>query len=58
MYLSNYIYIMLVGTTMYEGLPERMAREITALLPPTIKVKTVAPEERQYSAFVGTSKSS
>jgi actin-related protein len=46
---------MLVGTTMYKGLPERMAKEITALLPPTMKVKTVAPEERQYSVFVGTS---
>ena len=48
---------MLVGTTMYKGLPERMAKEITALAPPTMKVKTVAPEERQYSVFVGTSKS-
>jgi len=41
------------GTTMYEGLPERMQKEITALAPPTMKVKTVAPPERQYSVFVG-----
>jgi actin-related protein len=41
------------GTTMYKGLPDRMAKEITALAPPTMKVKTVAPEERQYSVFVG-----
>jgi len=41
------------GSTMYTGLPERMAKEITALAPPTMKVKTVAPEERQYSVFVG-----
>ena len=26
------------GTTMYAGLPERMAKEITALAPPTMKV--------------------
>ena len=26
------------GTTMYEGLPERMQKEITALAPPTMKV--------------------
>jgi len=41
------------GSTMYSGLPERMAKEITALAPPTMKVKTVAPDERQYSVFVG-----
>jgi actin-related protein len=26
------------GTTMYEGLPDRMQKEITALAPPTMKV--------------------
>jgi actin-related protein len=26
------------GTTMYDGLPERMQKEITALAPPTMKV--------------------
>mmetsp|Transcript_42899 Transcript_42899/g.83897 ORF Transcript_42899/g.83897 Transcript_42899/m.83897 type:complete len:382 (-) Transcript_42899:402-1547(-) len=41
------------GTTMYEGLPERMQAEITKLAPPTMKVKTVAPPERAYSVFVG-----
>ena len=56
LYIYLTTYIMLVGTTMYKGLPERMAKEITALAPPTMKVKTVAPEERQYSVFVGTSK--
>jgi actin-related protein len=41
------------GTTMYNGLPDRMEKEITALAPCTMKVKIVAPEERQYSVFVG-----
>jgi actin beta/gamma 1 len=41
------------GTTMYEGLPERMQAEITKLAPPTMKVKTVAPPERAFSVFVG-----
>jgi len=41
------------GTTMYEGLPERMQLEITKLAPPTMKVKTVAPPERAFSVFVG-----
>ena len=27
------------GTTMYEGLPERMQKEITALAPPTMKAR-------------------
>ena len=29
------------GTTMYDGLPERMQKEITALAPPTMKVCTL-----------------
>mmetsp|Transcript_8914 Transcript_8914/g.14323 ORF Transcript_8914/g.14323 Transcript_8914/m.14323 type:complete len:377 (+) Transcript_8914:68-1198(+) len=41
------------GTTMYKGLPERMQKEITNLAPPTMKVKTVAPDERAFSVFVG-----
>jgi hypothetical protein len=35
------------GTTMYKGLPERIQKEMTQLAPPTMKVKTVAPDERQ-----------
>ncbi len=53
-YLSNYIYNAydLAGTSMYKGLPERIAKELTALAPPTMKVQ-IAPEQDQYSAFVG-----
>ena len=43
------------GTTMYPGLPERLEKEITALAPPTMKVKIVAPEERKYAVWVGGS---
>lgn len=43
------------GTTMYNGLPERMQKEITNLAPSTIKVKVVAPPERKYSVWIGGS---
>jgi actin-related protein len=43
------------GTTMYEGLPERMSKEIQALAPSTMKVKVIAPPERKYSVWIGGS---
>jgi len=43
------------GTTMYEGIGERMTKEITALAPSTMKIKVVAPPERKYSVWIGGS---
>jgi actin len=43
------------GTTMYEGLPERMNKEITNLAPNAMKIKVVAPPERKYSVWIGGS---
>jgi actin-related protein len=43
------------GTTMYEGLPDRMTKELTALAPSTMKIKIVAPPERKYSVWIGGS---
>ena len=43
------------GTTMYDGLPERMEKEIKALAPPSMKVKVVAPPERKYAVWIGGS---
>jgi len=43
------------GTTMFEGIGERMDKEITALAPPTMRVKVVAPPERKYSVWIGGS---
>ena len=34
------------GSTMFPGIADRMQKEITALAPPTIKVKIIAPPER------------
>ena len=43
------------GSTMFPGFPERTQNEITALAPPTTKVKVIAPPERKYSAWIGGS---
>lgn len=43
------------GTTLLEGFADRVARELTALAPSSVHVKTVAPAERQFSAWIGGS---
>jgi actin-related protein len=43
------------GTTMYPGIADRMTKEITALAPPSMKIKIVAPPERKYSVWIGGS---
>ena len=43
------------GSTMFEGIAERLTKEITALAPPTMTVKVIAPPERKYSVWIGGS---
>ena len=43
------------GNTMYLGIADRMQKEITALAPPTVNIKIVAPPERKYSVWIGGS---
>jgi len=43
------------GSTMFEGMADRLTKEITALAPPTMTVKIVAPPERKYSVWIGGS---
>lgn len=43
------------GTTMYEFLQERLNKEITALVPESVKVKIIAPVERKFSIWIGGS---
>merc|ERR1712232_78202 len=43
------------GTTMFEGIAERLNKEMVALAPSTIKIKVVAPPERKYSVWIGGS---
>ncbi|KAH9488597.1 Actin-3 [Bulinus truncatus] len=43
------------GTTMYPGIADRLHKELTALVPPSMKVKVIAPPERKYSVWIGGS---
>jgi actin-related protein len=47
--------VMSGGTTMFNGIAERLNKEITALAPSTIKIKVVAPAERRFSVWIGGS---
>jgi actin-related protein len=47
--------VMSGGTTMFNGIAERVNKEITALAPSTIKIKVVAPAERRFSVWIGGS---
>jgi len=43
------------GTTMFDGIADRMQQEIQDLAPPSMKIKIVAPPERKYSVWIGGS---
>jgi len=43
------------GTTMFEGIADRLKKELTTLAPAAISVKVVAPPERKYSVWIGGS---
>merc|ERR1712154_59642 len=43
------------GSTLFPGIDVRLAKEMTALAPASIKVKIVAPPERKYSVWIGGS---
>ena len=43
------------GTTMYEGLPDRLEKEIDALCPQQNMVKIIASKDRYYSVWTGGS---
>lgn len=43
------------GTTMFNGIADRLHKEIVSLAPSTIKIKVVAPLERKYSVWIGGS---
>ena len=43
------------GSTMFSGIADRMQKEITALAPPTTRVRIIAPPERKYNVWLGGS---
>ena len=47
--------VMSGGTTMYEGIAERVEKEMVALAPPTMRVKVIATPERKYAVWMGGS---
>ena len=48
-------FVLSGGNTMFPGITERMQKELAALSPPTVKIKVIAPEQRQSSAWTGGS---
>lgn len=47
--------VMSGGSTLFPGIADRMIKEVTALAPPSMKIKVVAPPERKYSVWIGGS---
>jgi actin len=47
--------VMSGGTTMFNGVAERMQKEIKALAPDSMTIKIIAPPERKYSVWIGGS---
>ncbi len=43
------------GSTLFPGMADRMQKEISALAPPAMKIKVIAPPERKYSTWIGGS---
>merc|ERR1712096_80002 len=43
------------GTTMFDGLADRLSREMTNLAPNSMRIKVVAPPERKFSVWIGGS---
>ena len=43
------------GTTMFQGIGERMTKKLIALARSTMKIQVIAPPERNYSDWIGGS---
>ncbi|EOY30221.1 hypothetical protein QUC31_020379 [Theobroma cacao] len=43
------------GTTLMPGLADRLAKEVSSLAPPGVRVRVIAPPERKYSVWIGGS---
>ena len=43
------------GNTMFTGIGDRLSKEITKLVPSSIKVKVISPPERKFYAWIGGS---
>ncbi|GFS08268.1 actin [Elysia marginata] len=43
------------GSTMFPGLADRIQKELSSIVPASIKAKVIAPPERKYSVWIGAS---
>ena len=43
------------GNTLFKGLDDRLAKEITILAPSTMTIKIIAPLDREHAAWLGGS---
>jgi actin-related protein len=47
--------VMSGGTTMFEGISERLSKEVVNLAPSSMRIKVIAPPERKFSVWIGGS---
>lgn len=47
--------VMSGGSTMFSGIANRLQKEMETLAPTSMKIKVIAPPERQYSVWIGGS---
>jgi len=47
--------VLSAGSTMFAGIADRLTKEISSITPAAMKIKIVAPPERNYSAWIGGS---
>jgi actin-related protein len=47
--------VMSGGSTMFAGIASRVQKELETLAPSSMKIKVIAPPERQYSVWIGGS---
>jgi actin-related protein len=47
--------VMSGGSTMFNGIAERMQKEVSAMAPDAMTIKIIAPPERKYSVWIGGS---
>ena len=43
------------GGTMFDGVTERMQKELSALAPSTMEIRIIAPPERKFATWIGGS---
>jgi len=54
--MPDFLHVVPVSdNTVFDGIADRMTKELTNLAPASMKIKVVAPPERKYSVWIGGS---